>query len=104
MYQFKSTSTRVVFETFANYSKTFAEDHNTTFTLGTSVQNDLFDGIYATGVNVPNNSYDFADLSLTDKQNEQRSLNSGYDDVRLISYFSRLQYNYKGKYLFSGLW
>jgi TonB-linked SusC/RagA family outer membrane protein len=103
VYQFKTTSTRVVFETFANYEKTFVEDHNTTFTLGTSVQNDLFDGIYATGINVPNNSYDFADLSLTDKQNEQRSLNSGFDDVRLISYFSRLQYNYKGKYLFSGL-
>jgi TonB-linked SusC/RagA family outer membrane protein len=103
VYQFKSTSTRVVFETFANYEKTFADDHNTTFTVGTSVQNDLFDGIYATGINVPNNSYDFADLSLTDPQNEQRSLNSGFDDLRLISYFSRLQYNYKGKYLFSGL-
>ena len=103
VYQFKQTSTRVVFETFANYDKTFAEDHNTTFTLGTSVQNDLFDGIYASGINVPNNSYDFADLSLTDPQNEQRSLNSGFNDLRLISYFSRLQYNYKGKYLFSGL-
>jgi TonB-linked SusC/RagA family outer membrane protein len=103
VYQFKATSTRVVWETFANYDKTFAEDHNTTFTLGTSVQNDLFDGIYASGINVPNNSYDFADLSLTDPQNEQRSLNSGFNDLRLISYFSRLQYNYKGKYLFSGL-
>jgi TonB-linked SusC/RagA family outer membrane protein len=103
VYQFKATSTRVVWETFANYEKTFAKDHNTTFTLGTSVQNDLFDGIYASGIDVPNNSYDFAQLSLTDPQNEQRSLNSGFDDLRLISYFSRLQYNYKGKYLFSGL-
>ncbi len=103
VYQFKATSTRVVWETFANYSKTFAKDHNTTFTLGTSVQNDLFDGIYASGINVPNNSYDFAQLSLTDPQNEQRSLNSGFNDLRLISYFTRLQYNYKGKYLFSGL-
>jgi len=103
VYQFKATSTRVVWETFANYEKTFAKDHNTTFTLGTSVQNDLFDGIYATGINVPNNSYDFAQLSLTDPQNEQRSLNSAFDDLRLISFFSRLQYNYKGKYLFSGL-
>ncbi|MFT5249967.1 MAG: TonB-linked SusC/RagA family outer membrane protein [bacterium] len=103
VYQFKQTSTRVVWETFANYEKTFAQDHNTTFTLGTSVQNDLFDGIFATGVNVPNNSFDFAQLSLTDPQNEQRSLNSGFDDLRLISYFTRLQYNYKGKYLFSGL-
>lgn len=103
VYQYKQTSTRVVWETFANYEKTFAQDHNTTFTLGTSVQNDLFDGIYATGINVPNNSYSFADLSLTDPQNEQRSLNSGFNDLRLISYFSRLQYDYKGKYLFSGL-
>jgi TonB-linked SusC/RagA family outer membrane protein len=103
VYQFKATSTRVVWETFANYSKTFAKDHNTTFTLGTSVQNDLFDGIYASGINVPNNSYDFAQLSLTDPQNEQRSLNSGFNDLRLISYFTRLQHNYKGKYLFSGL-
>lgn len=103
VYQFKQTSTRVVLETFANYEKTFAEDHNTTFTLGTSVQNDLFDGIYATGINVPNNSIEFADLSLTDPFNEQRSLNSGTSDIRLISYFSRLQYDYKGKYLFSGL-
>ncbi|TXD47235.1 SusC/RagA family TonB-linked outer membrane protein [Polaribacter sp. IC073] len=103
VYQYKQTSTRVVWETFANYEKTFAKDHNTTFTLGTSVQNDLFDGIYATGINVPNNSYDFADLSLTDPQNEQRNLNSGFNDLRLISYFSRLQYDYKGKYLFSGL-
>ncbi|QNM86721.1 TonB-dependent receptor [Polaribacter pectinis] len=103
VYQFKATSTRVVFENFATYNKTFAENHNTTFTLGTSVQNDLFDGIYASGVDVPNNSFEFADLSLTDPQNEQRSLNSGSSDVRLISYFSRLQYDYKGKYLFSGL-
>jgi TonB-linked SusC/RagA family outer membrane protein len=103
VYQFKQTSTRVVWETFANYSKTFAKDHNTTFTLGTSVQNDLFDGIYASGINVPNNSYDFAQLSLTDPQNEQRSLNSGFADKRLTSFFGRIQYDYQGKYLFSGL-
>ena len=46
VYQFKATSTRVNWETFATYEKTFGEDHNTAFTLGTSVQNDLFDGIY----------------------------------------------------------
>ncbi|WP_339659682.1 TonB-dependent receptor [uncultured Polaribacter sp.] len=103
VYQFKATSTRVNWETFATYQKTFAQDHNTTFTLGTSVQNDLFDGIYATGFDVPNNSYEFADISLTNSQSEQRSLNTGNGDVRLTSYFGRAQYDYKGKYLFSGL-
>ena len=103
VYQFKATSTRVNWETFATYEKTFGEGHNTSFTLGTSVQNDLFDGIYATGVDVPNNSYEFADLSLTNSQSEQRSLNSGNGDTRLTSYFGRIQYDYNGKYLFSGL-
>lgn len=103
VYQFKATSTRVNWETFATYEKTFAKDHNTAFTLGTSVQNDLFDGIYTTGFDVPNNSYEFADISLTNSQSEQRSLNTGNGDVRLTSYFARAQYDYKGKYLFSGL-
>ncbi len=103
VYQFKATSTRVNWETFATYERTFAEDHNTTFTLGTSVQNDLFDGIYATGFDVPNNSYEFADISLTNSQNVQRSINTGSGDVRLTSYFGRVQYDYQEKYLFSGL-
>ncbi|MDD7914394.1 SusC/RagA family TonB-linked outer membrane protein [Polaribacter ponticola] len=103
VYQFKATSTRVNWETFATYEKTFGENHNTAFTLGTSVQNDLFDGIYTTGFDVPNNSYEFADISLTNSQSLQRSLNTGNGDVRLTSYFGRVQYDYKGKYLFSGL-
>lgn len=103
VYQFKATSTRVLWETFATYTKSFDEAHNTSITLGTSVQNDLFDGIYATGFDVPNNSYDFADISLTNSQSEQRSINTGNSDVRLTSYFGRVQYDYKGKYLFSGL-
>ncbi len=103
VYQFKATSTRVNWETFATYAKTYADNHNASLTLGTSVQNDLFDGIYATGVDVPNNSYAFADISLTNLQSTQRSFNTGNGDVRLTSYFGRLQYDYKGKYLFSGL-
>jgi TonB-linked SusC/RagA family outer membrane protein len=103
VYQFKSTSTRVNWETFATYTKTFSKDHNTAFTLGTSVQNDLFDGIYATGFDVPNNSYNFADISLTNLQSDQRNFNTGNGDIRLTSFFGRAQYDYKGKYLFSGL-
>ncbi|MCG1037769.1 SusC/RagA family TonB-linked outer membrane protein [Polaribacter sargassicola] len=103
VYQYKTTSSRVLWESFATYQKTFAKNHNTSFTVGTSVQNDLFDGIYVTGFDVPNNSYEFADISLTNTQSEQRSLNTGNSDIRLTSYFGRVQYDYKGKYLFSGL-
>lgn len=103
VYQFKQSSTRINGEIFATYNKTIQDVHNFTATVGTSMQNDYFDGIYATGINVPSNSIDFAELSLTDSQNPQRSLNSGVDDFRLVSYFSRLQYDYEGKYLFSAL-
>jgi TonB-dependent starch-binding outer membrane protein SusC len=103
VYQYKQTSTRINGEIFASYNRLFAEDHNFTFTLGTSMQNDYFDGLYGTGIEVPSNSIDFAELYLTDPQNIQRSVSSGFDDFRLVSYFSRLQYDYKGKYLFSAL-
>ncbi|WP_439131304.1 SusC/RagA family TonB-linked outer membrane protein [Polaribacter sp.] len=103
VYQFKTTSTRINGEVFASYNKLIQEDHNFTFTLGTSMQNDYFDGLYATGIDVPSNSIDFAELYLTDPQNIQRSLNSGFDDFRLVSYFTRLQYDFQGKYLFSAL-
>ncbi|MHB0756187.1 SusC/RagA family TonB-linked outer membrane protein [Polaribacter sp. M15] len=103
VYQFKTTSTRVNGEIFATYNKLIEEDHNFAFTLGTSMQNDYFDGLYATGIDVPSNSVGFAELYLTDPQNIQRSLNSGFDDFRLVSYFTRLQYDYQGKYLFSAL-
>lgn len=103
VYQYKQTSTRVNGEIFATYNKLIEDDHNFTVTLGTSMQNDYFDGVYATGIDVPSNSVDFAELYLTDPQNIQRSLSSGFDDFRLVSYFSRLQYDYQSKYLFSAL-
>lgn len=101
--QSRNTYNSYTWETFANYSKTFFEHHNTTFTLGTSAQRDWGDGLNATGFDVPNNSWEFADISLANGLSEAKSTGSYIYDNRLSSYFARLQYDFKGKYLLSAL-
>ena len=46
---------------------------------------------------------DFADLSLTDNGEGKRSIDSGHSDYRILSYFGRLNYDYKGRYLLSAV-
>ncbi len=90
-------------EAFLNYKKQFNDAHNFEGTIGTSVQRGWGNNLTATGFDVPNNSFEFADISLTKGINDGLS-NSAYTyDNRLLSYFTRLQYNYKGKYLISGM-
>ncbi|WP_136482750.1 SusC/RagA family TonB-linked outer membrane protein [Cognatitamlana onchidii] len=101
--QYRNTNNSYTWETFATYQKTFAEDHNTTFTLGTSAIREWGDNISGTGFDVPNNSWEFAELQLADGINETKNANSFVYDSRLSSYFARVQYDYKGKYLFSGM-
>ncbi len=101
--QSRTTSNNYNWETFINYKKTFAEDHNFDVTLGTSMQKSWGDGLFATGFDVPNNSWDFADISLANGINNALSNGSYVFDNRLLSYFGRLQYDFKGKYLISGM-
>src|SRR5690606_5692489 len=91
------------FDFYGNYNFSFADAHNFTATLGTTVWKTWGKGLYATGFDVPNNSWEFADIGLTTGVSEDRPVDSyGYDERRL-SYFGRLQYDYKGRYLVSGM-
>ena len=91
------------FDLFLTYNKKFAENHNLTLTLGNTIYKQWGSGLFATGFDVPNNSWEFADIGLT--TGISAALNNGsytYDERRL-SYFGRLQYDFKGKYLFSAM-
>ena len=101
--QYRNTNNSYTWETFANYEKTFLENHNATFTLGTSAQKDWGDNLNATGFDVPNNSWAFADISLANGLSEAKTTGSFIYDNRLSSFFGRMQYNYKSKYLLSAL-
>lgn len=91
------------FDLYAEYKHTLADSHNFTLTAGNTIFKEWGNGLYATGFDVPYNSWDYADISLTKGLSDALTNSSyGYDERRL-SYFGRLQYDYKGKYLFSAM-
>jgi TonB-linked SusC/RagA family outer membrane protein len=91
-------------DTFINYNKTLFDNHNVEATAGMAVTKDWGDGLFATGFDVPNNSWEFADIALTTGTSDARETGSYTYDNRLLSYFGRLQYDYKGKYLLSAMY
>ncbi|SHG15826.1 SusC/RagA family TonB-linked outer membrane protein [Flavobacterium defluvii] len=91
------------FDLFGTYNTKIADSHNITGTLGTTIFKEWGNGLYATGFDVPNNSWEFADISLTKGVSATLTNSSYVYDQRRLSYFGRLQYDYKGKYLLSGM-
>ena len=66
------------YDLFGTYENTFNETHHLTGTAGMTVIRNWGDGLYATGYDVPNNSWDFADISLTTGTNDGLN-NSAYN-------------------------
>lgn len=91
------------FDLYGTYKKSFAEAHNFTFTLGMTAFKSWGEGLYATGYDVPNNDVRFADISLTTGNPPSKNVGSYAYDNRRISQFARIQYDYKGRYLLSGM-
>ena len=91
------------FDLFATYQKTIAESHNFSFTLGNTIFKEWGNGLYATGYDVPNNSWEFADINLANGLPTQQPNSTYTYDERRLSYFGRLQYDYKGRYLLSAM-
>ncbi|WP_186525814.1 SusC/RagA family TonB-linked outer membrane protein [Seonamhaeicola sediminis] len=93
------------FDGFIKYENTFNDDHKLNVLLGTSV-------FKTTGVFSGRIGRDFRDNSPTsarvdlalDQEDifEERGSNPKFDG-RLLSYFARLQYDYKGRYLLSAV-
>lgn len=91
------------YDLFGTYENIFYTDHHVTLTGGMTVIKNWGDGLFATGYDVPNNSWEFADISLTPGTSEAKSNSSYIYDIRKLSYFGRLQYDYLGRYLISGM-
>lgn len=91
------------FDAYLTYKKMLAEAHNFTVTLGTTVYKQFGEGLFATGFDVPNNSWEFADIGLTTGFTDAKTASSYKYDERRLSHFGRLQYDYKGRYLVSAM-
>lgn len=87
---------------YGNYTKKIG-DHNVVGTLGTTVFKEYGNGLFATGFDVPYNSWNYADISLAIGLPTTAPNSSYVYDERRLSYFARLQYDFKGKYLFSAM-
>ncbi|WP_428228802.1 SusC/RagA family TonB-linked outer membrane protein [Flavobacterium sp.] len=91
------------FDLFGTYTAKIAENHNVVGTVGTTIFKEWGNGLTGTGFDVPNNSWEYADISLTKGLSNTLNNTSYVYDQRRLSYFGRVQYDYKGKYLLSAM-
>ncbi|PLB19796.1 SusC/RagA family TonB-linked outer membrane protein [Mariniflexile rhizosphaerae] len=93
------------FDAFVKYENKINDIHNINVLLGTSVFKTTGEFTGATGFDIIDNNIVNANLDETsDIENINRftGRNPTFDS-RLLSYFTRLQYDYKGKYLLSAV-
>lgn len=90
-------------EAFLNYKRIFGGVHSIKGTLGASLFGDQGKNLSGTAYNVPYNSNNFADISMADGTNLLNNTSSYQYRSRLMSYFLRGEYGYKGKYMFSAV-
>lgn len=93
------------FDIYGTYTKKIADSHNIVATIGNTIFKEYGNGLFATGYDVPNNSWENADIALTTGAPAPgvRPVGSYVFDERRLSYFGRLQYDYKGRYLLSAM-
>ena len=86
---------RYTLDALANYAKTFNEDHNLKVMAGYKIEKYDYRTLNAFRKDFP--SSDITDLNGGDSSTQT---NSGYSrELALLSYFGRINYDYKGKYL-----
>ena len=95
-----------MYEAFANYNFKINDKHNFETVAGMTVSKSGGNGTGASRQDVPFNSWDFADFTAATGMNSAANLNaqSGYYYQffrKNISYFARVNYDYKEKYLAS---
>jgi len=108
--------TDYTWDNFINYTNTFGEDHNLTVLLGMSQYRTRGEFWGYTGTILKNGSNSVSDAIvngyigdrvegiITNRISDaSKALGGDQFDSRLSSTFARAQYNYKGKYLLSGV-
>lgn len=103
VYEYKNTYFNNTFETFGNYNFRLNEDHSFDAILGFSLAKVTGNALNGSRQDVPFNSWEFADISAATgiAQTSGIELGSFQYERRNLSYFSRLNYEYKDKYLAS---
>ncbi|GAB3929609.1 SusC/RagA family TonB-linked outer membrane protein [Mucilaginibacter myungsuensis] len=102
----KNSNFNYTWENYANYDFKIKEDHTFETVLGFSMRRSSGNGSSAGRQDVPYNSYEFADFSAATGVNTATNTNAQTGSYyryysQGISYFGRVNYDYKGRYLAS---
>jgi TonB-dependent starch-binding outer membrane protein SusC len=102
----KASNLNYTWETFANYNFKIKQDHNFETVAGFSLAKTSGNAAGASRQDVPFNSWEFADFSAATGTNTPTNTNAlaGYYYQyfrRNLSYFSRINYDYRNRYLAS---
>lgn len=89
---------RQTYNFIANYDRDFG-DHGLNAMLGTEYLDIKTLYMGASGSGAPTD--DFSDLSYTSSEANKRSIDTGHSQMRILSYFGRINYDYKSRYLLS---
>jgi TonB-linked SusC/RagA family outer membrane protein len=92
---------RYNFEVLGNYSFTVNDEHNFNVFAGFSMTKNTGEGLYGSAVDVPFNSWDFADISAATGTEELQTTQSWNSVGRKISAMARVEYDFNEKYLAS---
>jgi len=104
VFQNRDSYTDLNYESFLNYDRSIGADHKIKGTLGVSVFQRTGRGLNGTGYNIPNNSWEFADLSASLADGGLlNNAGSFWFQERLLSSFMRAEYGYKYRYFLSGI-
>lgn len=93
------------FDAFLNYENTFNDTHKLNVLIGTSIFKTTGEFTGATGYDILDNNIRNANIeNASDIENINRFTGrNAIFDSRTLSYFTRVQYDYKGKYLLSAV-
>jgi TonB-linked SusC/RagA family outer membrane protein len=102
--EYKTTYFNYTWENFLNYSFDLKTDHHFDVVAGMSTARITGNSVNGSRQDVPFNSWEFADISSATGTNVNAGLDVGsfQYERRNISYFGRVDYDLKGKYLVSG--
>ncbi|NEV92703.1 TonB-dependent receptor [Psychroflexus sp. YR1-1] len=92
------------FDLFNTIEKSFFDKElDVTFTLGMTAFRTHGEGLFGARTGVPRNSYEFADIGTATGVGDNQTNGSFVSEFRRLSYFSRVQFSFKDRYLLTGI-
>lgn len=89
-------------ELTVQWRKTLLKDHSFTLLAGYSWQKDHYQNYWMQNYNFPSDDYTYNNMGAGQALYDGKGAESSWaDESKLIGYFGRLNYSYKGKYMFA---